>query len=247
MKIVPIWGEGGLANKALSGGGSSSWISVRYVWLPKYKNYWKVAKTELTEVPEISKLRLSNCVHVRWTIWSMRASMFCFDQTAVAWVIDHLSSNMIWRPLVSILPGFCLNWGAPRLNWGIGQSTTNVYCGYVKSHNPYRNLAPVASSDHTIQWSLHPSLLQLTFDINYSIHWISYILLLYVRWCRSQCSPKQVRIDLGWQRNSSFSFFWHRHRDKPSKPMLFSVHRRCISLGTWTWCWHGGSYHSSSS
>ena len=106
----------------------------------------------------------------------------------------HLFEN---DPLVSILLGFCLN-------WGIGQPTTNVYCGYVKSHNPYRNLAPAASSDHKIQWSLHPSLPQLSFDINCSIHQVSCFSLSCVRWCCSQCSRKQGCINIGWQRFCRF-------------------------------------------
>ena len=58
-----------------------------YVRLPKYENYQKIDKTALTKAPEVSKLRLSNFVHVRRTIWSVPASMFHFDQTTVAWAI----------------------------------------------------------------------------------------------------------------------------------------------------------------
>ena len=43
-------------------------IPVPYVWLPKYKNYSKIAKTVLAKAPEVSKLRLSNFVHARRTI-----------------------------------------------------------------------------------------------------------------------------------------------------------------------------------
>ena len=47
------------------------WAALPHVWFPKYENYWKIAKPALTKAPEVSKLSLSNLVHVRRTIWSM--------------------------------------------------------------------------------------------------------------------------------------------------------------------------------
>ena len=40
------------------------WLYVPYIWLPKYKDYSKIAKTVFTQGPEVSKLRLSYFVDI---------------------------------------------------------------------------------------------------------------------------------------------------------------------------------------